>query len=90
MSIVRTMDKMQCQSAEMRDFVCMFVFDHEMVRCFRRVLLHVPHARRYKEKIRRRARLVAYSKRLSLRNQQIEITRWTFARFPYAGQKSAG
>jgi len=31
-----------------------------------------------------------YSKRLSLRNQQIEITRWTFARFPYAGQKSAG
>jgi hypothetical protein len=24
------------------------------------VLLHVPHARRYKEKIRRRARLVAY------------------------------
>ena len=31
-----------------------------------------------------------YSKRLSLRNQQIEITRWTFARFPCAGQKSAG
>ena len=39
-------DKMQCQSAEMRDFVCMFVFDHEMVRCSRRVLLHVLHARR--------------------------------------------
>ena len=31
-----------------------------------------------------------YSKRLSLRNQQIEISRWISAGFPYAGQKSAG
>jgi len=31
-----------------------------------------------------------YSKRPCLRNQQIEITRYNFAGFPYAQQKSAG